>query len=131
VMIHRAPFGSLERMVATLIEHHAGAFPVWLSPVQAQIIPIAERHVEYARQVHQRLRAAGIRAEVDDSNERMQAKIRNAQMQKIPYMLVVGDKEQQAGAVAVRLRSGEDLKAKPLDEFIALAQEAIKTRRAS
>ena len=129
VMIHRAPFGSLERMVATLIEHFAGAFPVWLSPVQAQIIPIADRHVAYAKEVQQKLKAAGIRAEVDSSSERMQAKIRAAQLQKIPYMLVVGDKEQEAGAVAVRLRSGEDLKSKPLDEFIAIARDAIEGKK--
>ncbi|HLF24957.1 MAG TPA: threonine--tRNA ligase [Anaerolineae bacterium] len=129
VMIHRAPFGSLERMVATLIEHHAGAFPVWLAPVQAQVIPIADRHVAYAQAVQRKLRDAGIRAEIDASAERMQAKIRAAQLQKIPYMLIIGDKEQAAGAVAVRLRSGEDLKAKPLDEFIALAREAIDSKK--
>jgi len=129
VMIHFALFGSLERMVATLIEHHAGAFPVWLSPVQAQIIPIADRHVAYAQEVQQKLKAAGIRAEVDSSSERMQAKIRAAQLQKIPYMLVVGDKEREARAVAVRLRSGEDLKSKPLDEFIAIARDAIEGKK--
>ncbi|HET7088145.1 MAG TPA: threonine--tRNA ligase [Anaerolineae bacterium] len=128
-MVHRALLGSMERFFGVLIEHFAGAFPVWLSPVQAQIIPIADRHVVYAREVEQKLKAAGIRAEVDDSNERMQAKIRNAQLQKIPYMLIVGDKEQEAGAVAVRLRSGEDLKARPVDEFIALAREAIDGKK--
>ena len=128
-MVHRALLGSMERFFGVLIEHFAGAFPVWLSPVQAQIIPIADRHVAYARGVEQKLRAAGIRAEVDDSNERMQAKIRNAQLQKIPYMLIVGDKEQEAGAVAVRLRSGEDLKARPVDEFIALAREAFESKK--
>ena len=128
-MVHRALLGSMERFFGVLIEHFAGAFPVWLSPVQAQIIPIADRHVAYAREVEQKLKAAGIRAKVDDSNERMQAKIRNAQLQKIPYMLIVGDKEQEAGAVAVRLRSGEDLKARPVDEFIALAREAIESKK--
>ena len=128
-MVHRALLGSMERFFGVLIEHFAGAFPVWLSPVQAQIIPIADRHAAYAREVEQRLKAAGIRAEVDGSNERMQAKIRSAQLQKIPYMLVVGDKEQEAGAVAVRLRSGEDLKARPVDEFIALAREAIDGKK--
>ncbi len=128
-MVHRALLGSMERFFGVLIEHFAGAFPVWLSPVQAQIIPIADRHVAYAREIEQKLRAAGIRAEVDDSSERMQAKIRNAQLQKIPYMLIVGDKEQEAGAVAVRLRSGEDLKARPVDEFIALAREAIESKK--
>jgi threonyl-tRNA synthetase len=124
-MVHRALLGSMERFFGVLIEHYAGAFPVWLSPVQARIIPIADRHVEYARQVLAQLKANGIRAEIDESGDRMQAKIRNAQLQKIPYMLVVGDKEQAAGAVAVRLRSGEDLKAKPVAEFVTLAREAI------
>ena len=128
-MVHRALLGSMERFFGVLIEHFAGAFPVWLSPVQAQIIPIADRHAAYAREVEQKLKAAGIRAKVDDSNERMQAKIRNAQLQKIPYMLIVGDKEQEVGAVAVRLRSGEDLKARPVDEFVALAREAIESKK--
>ena len=108
-----------------MIEHFAGAFPVWLSPVQASIIPIADRHLDYAKDVQKQLKAAGIRSEVNSSSDRMQAKIRAAQLQKIPYMLVIGDKEMEAGAVAIRLRSGEDLKAKPLAEFIALAREAI------
>ncbi len=129
VVLHRAVMGSTERFLSVLIEHYAGAFPFWLSPVQAQIIPIADRHVAYAREVQQKLRAAGLRAEVDASSERMQAKIRAAQLQKIPYMLVVGDREKEAGAVAVRLRSGEDLKSRPLDEFIALAREAIDSRK--
>jgi len=124
-MVHRALLGSMERFFGVLIEHYAGAFPVWLAPVQAMIVPIADRHVEYAKDVQRQLKAAGIRSEVDESSDRMQAKIRNAQLQKIPYMLVVGDKEAEAGAVAIRLRSGEDLKAKPLAEFIALAREAI------
>jgi threonyl-tRNA synthetase len=118
VVIHRAVTGSTERFLGILIEHFAGAFPVWLAPVQAVVIPIsAERHGEYAHSVADRLRAAGIRVEVDDRNERMQAKIREAQLQKVPYMLVVGNKEQEAGAVAVRRRSGEDLGAMPLEEF--------------
>lgn len=125
VVLHRAVTGTTERFLAVLIEHFAGAFPVWLSPVQAAIIPIADRHVAYAKDVQKQLKAAGIRSTVDESSERMQAKIRHAQLQKIPYMLVIGDKEQAAGAVAVRLRSGEDLKAKPLAEFIAMARAAI------
>jgi threonyl-tRNA synthetase len=129
VVLHRAVTGSTERFLGVLIEHYAGAFPVWLSPVQAQVIPIADRHVAYAQDVQKRLKAAGIRAEVDASSERMQSKIRAAQVQKIPYMLVVGDKEQEAGAVAVRLRSGEDLKARPLDEFIAMARAAIESKK--
>jgi threonyl-tRNA synthetase len=128
-MVHRALLGSMERFFGVLIEHFAGAFPVWLSPVQAMVIPIADRHVAYAKEVQQKLKAAGIRSEVDESSDRMQAKIRNAQLQKIPYMLVIGDKEAEAGAVAVRLRSGEDLKAKPLAEFIALARDVIDKKQ--
>ncbi len=119
VMIHRAPFGSMERFVGILIEHFNGAFPPWLAPVQAMVIPIADRHVAYARAVAEQLAAAGIRAEVDDSSERMNKKIRAAQLQKIPYMLVVGDKESEAGAVAVRTRDNEDRGAQPVAAFVA------------
>ncbi len=126
-MIHRALLGSMERFFGVLIEHYGGAFPVWLAPVQVRLIPIADRHVEYARQIADALRAEGIRVEIDDSDSRMNAKIREAQLQKIPYMLVLGDKEQQAGAVNIRLRNNEQLGAKPLAEFIALVQEAVKT----
>ena len=129
VVIHRAIFGSLERFIAILIEHYAGAFPAWLAPVQAMLIPIADRHVDYCVQLKERLNAAGLRVEVDKSVERMNAKIRNAQMQKIPFMLVVGDREQEQGAVAVRLRSGEDLKTKPIEEFLTIAREAIRSRK--
>ena len=127
VLLHRAVMGSTERFLGVLIEHYAGAFPVWLAPVQAMMIPVADRHIPYAREVAEKLKAEGLRVEVDERPDRMQAKIRDATLQKIPYMLVVGDKEQAAGAVAVRLRSGEDLKAKPLAEFAALAKaEAAK-----
>ena len=128
-MVHRALLGSLERFFGILIEHHAGAFPVWLAPVQAVLIPITDRHVEYARQVEMQLRAAGLRTDVDVRSERMQAKIRDAQLQKIPYMLVVGDREVEASTVAVRLRTEEDLGAKPVEEFIAMVQEAIAEKR--
>src|ERR1051326_779824 len=128
VVIHRAIFGSFERFIAILIEHYAGAFPVWLAPLQAVIIPIADRHADYCGKLRERLAAAGLRVEIDFSIERMNAKIRNAQMQKIPYMLVVGDREQEQGAVAVRLRSGEDLKSKSVEEFLALATEAINKK---
>ena len=128
VMIHRAVTGTTERFMAMLIEHFAGAFPVWLSPVQAMVIPIADRHNEYANTVLQRLQEAGIRAEIDARGERMNAKIRDAQMQKIPYMLVVGDKEAAAEAAAVRLRTNENLGALPLADFIARVQELSKTR---
>jgi threonyl-tRNA synthetase len=129
VVIHRAIFGSFERFIAIMIEHYAGAFPVWLAPVQAVMIPIADRHVDYCRQVQQRLNAAGLRVDIDSSLERMNAKIRNAQLQKIPYMLVAGDREMEQNAVAVRLRSGEDLKTKPVDEFLAMAKAAIQERK--
>ena len=128
VIIHRAVTGSTERFMAMLIEHFAGAFPVWLSPVQAVVIPIADRHLEYASTVLERLKAAGVRAEIDSRGERMQAKIRDAQMQKIPYMLVVGDKEAAAEAVAVRLRTNENLGAMPLVQFIERISEKISTK---
>ena len=127
-MVHRALLGSMERFFGVLIEHYAGAFPVWLAPVQAMIIPVADRHNEYAYQVQSQLRGAGLRTEVDDRSERMQAKIRDAQLQKIPYMLVVGDHEVESGAVAVRLRSGEDLGPKPINGFIEMAKEAIERK---
>ncbi len=128
-MIHRALLGSMERFFGVLIEHYGGAFPVWLAPVQAVLIPIADRHVAYAEQVAARLKEAGLRAEVDDSSDRMGNKIRKAQEQKIPYMLVVGDKEVQAETVAVRLRTNENLGPKPIDEFIAMAQAAVAEKR--
>jgi threonyl-tRNA synthetase len=127
-MIHRALLGSMERFFGILIEHHGGAFPVWLAPVQAVLIPIADRHVDYSREVGRRLKSEGLRVEIDDTAERMNAKIRKAQLQKIPFMLVVGDKEMEAGAVSVRLRSGEDLRAKPVEEFLALADSRIRER---
>jgi len=129
VMVHRTVLGSMERFVGGLIEHYAGAFPVWLSPVQAVVIPIADRHHEYAHQVAGQLRDAGIRVEMDDSSDRMQAKIRKAQLQKIPYMLVIGDREQEGGAVAVRLRTEENLGAMPVPDFIGRAQKAIADQR--
>lgn len=128
VIIHRAVTGSTERFMAMLIEHFAGAFPVWLAPVQAVVIPISDRHNEYAQKVLGELKAAGIRAEVDVRGERMNAKVRDAQMQKIPYMLVVGDKEAAVGAVAVRLRTNENLGAKPLAEFIEHVSGIIKEK---
>jgi threonyl-tRNA synthetase len=127
--IHRAPLSTHERMIGFLIEHYAGAFPTWLAPVQATVIPISdEKHGAYGREVLGRLKAAGLRAELDESKDRMQAKIRRAQLQKVPYMLVVGEKEQAAGAVAVRLRSGEDLGAMPVDDFIRQTRAEIAAR---
>ena len=125
-MIHRALLGSMERFMGVLIEHFAGAFPVWLAPVQALVIPIADRHVPYAQEVAARLKEAGLRAEADERAERMNAKIRDAQNQKVPYMLVVGDKEVEAGAVALRLRSGENPGPIPLNEFLSRARQEIE-----
>jgi len=125
VMLHRAILGSVERFMAILIEHFAGAFPLWLSPVQALVIPIADRHNEYAERVAKELLAAGIRVDVDDRREGMRAKIRDAQLQKTPYMLIVGDKEVQAEQVAVRVRNGQDLGARPIAEFRELALRLI------
>jgi threonyl-tRNA synthetase len=127
-MIHRALFGSWERFFGLLIEHYAGAFPVWLSPVQAVVIPISDQHLDYARKVQAELKAAGIRVEVDDSNGRMNQKVREAQLQKIPYMLVVGNKEAETGTVAVRLRTGEQLPVMALDEFKAKIKQMIDNR---
>ena len=128
VMIHRTVLGSAERFVGGLIEHYAGAFPPWLAPVQARVIPIADRHVPWAREVAAKLEAAGLRAELDEGRDRMGQKIRQAQLQKIPYMLVVGDREAAQGAAAVRLRTEEDLGAMPIDDFLALVLPVIATK---
>lgn len=128
IMIHRAPFGSMERFTGILIEHFNGAFPLWLSPVQVEMIPIADRHIEYAEKVASELRAAGMRVAVDSSGERMNKKIRNAQLQKTPYMLIVGDHEEAQGSVAVRTRENEDRGAMPLAEFINRATDLINTK---
>lgn len=128
VMIHRAPFGSLERFTAILIEHFAGAFPVWLAPAQAVLIPVADRHIPYCNEVAEKLRAADIRVEVDASSNRMNAKIREGQLQKIPYMLVAGDRDQQAGNVSVRLRTNEDLGAMSVEAFLAMVQNVITSK---
>ena len=119
VMIHRVVFGSIERFIGIITEHFAGAFPVWLAPVQATVLPITDRSADYAKQVLSKLEESGVRAEIDLRNEKIGYKIREAQMQKIPYMLVIGDKEAENGTVAVRTRAGEDLGAMPLDEFLA------------
>ena len=129
VMIHRVVFGSIERFIGVITEHYAGAFPTWLSPVQVTVLPITDRAAEYAKSVAAALEEAGVRVETDLRNEKIGYKIREAQMQKIPYMLVVGDKEAQSGAVAVRTRAGEDLGAMPLDEFKAKVTEEIKSRK--
>ncbi|HZA39683.1 MAG TPA: threonine--tRNA ligase [Actinomycetota bacterium] len=118
VMIHRALYGSVERFVGVLVEHFAGAFPTWLAPVQTVVIPVADRHLDYAHVVNARLRERGIRSEVDDSDNTMGAKIRHQQLQKVPYMLVVGDKEVDADTVSVRKRTGEESRGVAVDEFV-------------
>jgi len=126
--IHRAPLSTHERMIGFLIEHYAGAMPVWISPVQAMIIPITDDHLDYAYEVKKKLEKAGVRVEVADDSARMNAKIRKAQKKKIPYMLIVGDAEMEAGSVALRMRDGEDKGAIPVDDFAALAKKAIADR---
>jgi threonyl-tRNA synthetase len=128
-MIHRALLGSMERFMGVLIEHFAGAFPVWLSPIQAVLIPIADRHIGYAREVAEVLIAHGLRVEVDERGERMNAKIRDAQNQKIPYMLVIGDREVEQQKVALRLRTEEDLGALSVEAFLARAESEIASRK--
>jgi threonyl-tRNA synthetase len=128
VVIHRAIFGSFERFIAILIEHYAGAFPLWLAPLQATVLPIADRHLDYARSVRDALRAAGLRADLDDRQEKIGYKIREAQLQKIPYMLVVGDREAADGTVSVRTRSGGDQGPKSVDDFLGLAREEIQRK---
>ena len=130
VLLHRAVTGSTERFMAVIIEQFGGAFPVWLAPVQAVVIPIADRHGTYAQSVADDLRDAGLRVEVDASSDRMNAKIRQAQLQKMPYMLVIGDKEQEAGAVAVRLRNGTDLGPLPLAALRDRMLDEVRTRQA-
>ncbi len=127
-MIHRTLLGSMERFVGGLVEHYGGAFPAWLAPIQASIVPITDDQVAFAQEVEARLKDKGIRAQVDDSSGRMQAKIRNAQLQKIPYMLVIGGREAEADSVAVRLRTGEDIGAKTVDEFLELILPVIETK---
>jgi len=128
VMVHRALFGSIERFFGVLIEHYTGAFPVWLAPVQAVVLPISEKHAEYARQVVGELRAAGIRVQLDDRNEKLNARIRDAQLQKVPFMLVAGDREVQAKAVAVRRRDTGDAGSKPVTELIPYLRQLIDSR---
>ncbi len=128
VVIHRAIHGSFERFLGILIEHYAGAFPLWLAPIQARCVPIADRHLDWANEVAADLRAAGLRVDVDDGNERMQAKIRNGQRRKIPYLLVIGDREVESRSAAVRVRSGDDLGTKSLDEIRQMLTDLKRTR---
>ena len=128
IMLHRVAFGSIERFIGILIEQFAGAFPLWLAPVQVEVIPVSERHLEYAAKVRDQMRAAGLRCELDTRNEKMGYKIREAQMMKIPYMLVVGDKEIENNTVAVRSRAGGDLGVMEPDAFLAKAKEEFDTK---
>jgi threonyl-tRNA synthetase len=128
VVIHRSSIGSLERTIAFLIEHYAGAFPVWLSPVQAVIIPISQQHNRYGQKIEEELKGAGVRVELDDRSETMQAKIRDAQLQKIPYMLIVGGKEQKNKSVSIRLRDWKDLGPKKVSSFIKKISEIIQKK---
>jgi threonyl-tRNA synthetase len=127
-MVHRALWGSVERFFGVLIEHYAGAFPTWLAPVQTSVLPLSEKTAEYARTVTNQLKDAGFRVHLDDRNEKLQAKIRDAQIQKIPYMLVLGGKEAEAGTVAVRHRIKGDLGPRPLEQFIADLRAEVDTR---
>ena len=128
VVIHRAIFGSFERFIAILIEHYAGAFPLWLAPVQVRVLPIADRHADYARSVRDALAAAGLRVELDERQEKIGFKIREAQLQKIPYMLVAGDREVAERTVSVRSRSGGDQGARTVDELVRQAQAEIAAK---
>ena len=128
LMVHRALYGSEERFFGVLIEHYAGAFPMWLAPVQAVVLPISERHVAAASAVTGHLKAGGLRVRLDDRNEKVNLKIREHQLQKVPYMLVVGDREAQNGTVSVRHRKKGDLGAQPVADFLAKARDLIERR---
>jgi threonyl-tRNA synthetase len=131
LMVHRALYGSIERFFGTLVEHYAGAFPVWLAPVQVVVMPITDRQLEYAQKVHARLLAAGLRAHLDDRKEKVNLKIREAQLQKVPYMLVVGDREAEAGTVSVRHRKHADMGVKPLEQFVEDVSKLVQSKTAA
>jgi threonyl-tRNA synthetase len=131
VAIHRAIFGSFERFIGILIEHFAGAFPTWLAPVQARVLPVSEKHAAYGRAVSERLRAAGVRVELDDRNEKLGYRIREAQVQKVPYMLVVGEREAQGGTASLRRRTGEDAGQQPVDRIVSELVAEIGARSAT
>jgi threonyl-tRNA synthetase len=130
-MVHRALYGSIERFFGILVEHYAGAFPVWLAPVQAIVLPITDRQIEYANQVRERLESAGLRVTVDDRKEKVNFKIREAQLQKIPYMLVVGDREAANDSVSVRNRKHGDQGVRRVADFLADVQQLIETKAPS
>lgn len=129
IMIHRVVFGSIERFIGILIEHFAGAFPLWLAPEQVRILPISERHHEKAREIYQQLFDAGMRVEIDERSEKIGYKIREAQLQKIPYMLIIGDKEAESGTVSVRRRGEGDLGAVKTEAFLATALAEITAKQ--
>jgi threonyl-tRNA synthetase len=131
IVIHRSSIGAIERTMAFLIEHYAGAFPVWLSPVQVVVIPITENHIEYAHKIEENLKAVDIRVQVNDTSERMNQRIRQAQLEKIPYMLVIGDKELESGTVSIRLRTGEQLPTLTLDVFLSRIKDVIIHKKAN
>jgi threonyl-tRNA synthetase len=131
LMVHRALYGSVERFFGILLEHYAGAFPVWLAPVQAVVLPITDRHLDYGRQVVKRLKEVGLRAQLDDRTEKVNFKIREAQLQKVPYMLVVGDREAQNGTVAVRNRKHGDQGARTLEDFLAEIRRLVEAKTPS
>jgi threonyl-tRNA synthetase len=128
VMIHRGVISTMERMLSYLIELYAGAFPVWLAPVQVAVVPIADRHFEFAQKVADRLLDKDFRVEADLGTARMNAKIRDAEKQKVPYILVIGDAEMAANSVKIRLRGGEDLGLKTVDEFVAMLDQVVQSR---
>lgn len=130
IMVHRVVYGSIERFIGILTEHFAGKFPTWLAPVQVKVLPVSEKHDEYSRKVYEALRAAKIRAEYDDRNEKIGYKIREAQVvDRAPYMLVIGQQESDNGTVAVRYRDTSETKTMPLEEFVAMVSEEIRTRK--
>ncbi len=127
-MIHSAKFGSIERFIGVLVEHYAGAFPPWLAPVQVQAIPVAEAFADYLHDVARQMRAVGLRVEVDDSDDRMQKKIRNAQLQKVPFMMIAGNDDVEAGAVSFRYRDGHQDNGVPVAEAIQRVVAAVESR---
>ena len=127
-VIHRAPLGSHERLIGFLIEHFGGAFPVWLSPVQVKVLPITEKNIKYGQKVTKRLTDQDVRVELDDRNETLQAKIRDAQLEKVPYILIIGNKEEEAKKVAVRLRTEKDLGQLSLEKFIKRVRDKIDNK---
>jgi threonyl-tRNA synthetase len=131
LMVHRALYGSVERFFGVLVEHYAGAFPLWLAPVQAGIVPISERHLAYAQKIQTTLQNAGLRVEVDHRNEKMGAKIRDFTMQKLPYVLIVGDKEAETGAISLRVRGQGDQGSMPLEDFVSRARALVDSKSTS